>query len=370
LAALIPTGTADTARTARAALLTRAFEAVRGLLEYVPADAANGSPNPNGLPRVALIDLPAELWQVLLFWAVRHLRSGKAPEDLAPARAEITRFALFWRLCVYNEGRASAWSFSVLHKSGSDLTFPGADLYRMFVGDVDHERCANRLLPTHVMSALMVGTPSPTWRTFQERFVPEGAPRGYEQLGPAWWRGARRMLPWLQRDYVARAFPAYDPLSNRDDDLPYDLDHLCPQSDWAADWRLVQGRISEDTLRGRMGEGRFELGNAIGNLRIIDATTNRGDGDAAILDKLPFLRAAVGDPEAGPQMDAQAINPAHRDLWRAASGENQRWDAARLQAFQEAVERRSAWLYEQYFDTLGYAAWLTAEPAQREPDPT
>ncbi|MFC6046336.1 hypothetical protein ACFPYM_00600, partial [Methylobacterium hispanicum] len=359
LSQLIPTD----GEAADSALLTQAFRAACTLLEYAPAsDAAAGS-NPNGLPRTALVDLPTELWQVVLFWVVCGLRAGLTVADLCAARGELLRFALFWRLCVYNDGRAAAWSLKVLQEHQQTCTFPGRNLYRLCVGDADGERCANRLLPADVMTRFLVADPpAPAWRSAKERFACDEAPVGYEALASAWWWSARRLLPWLQRDYVASAFPHYDPLSDRDDDLPYDLDHLCPHADWGAHWAGLSGRIDAPAgIASAMRGWRSLLGNGIGNLRIVDASVNRGDGDIPLPAKVPGLADTQLTQEAAAAMAAMALDPAGRAMWLAASTPDGRWDEARLAAFQNAVERRSAELYRRYFEDLEFASWLQAD---------
>ena len=367
LSQLIPTD-GEAARSADSALLTRAFRAACTLLEYAPAsDAAASGSNPNGLPRAALVELPTELWQVVLFWVVRGLRAGWTIADLGAARAELLRFALFWRLCVYNDGRAAAWSLKVLQEHQQICAFPGQNLYRLCVGDVDGERCANRLLPADVMTRFLVADPPvPAWRSAQERFARDEAPVGYEALASAWWWCARKLLPWLQRDYVASAFPHYDPLSDRDDDLPYDLDHLCPQADWGAHWAGLSGRIEASASIARAMWGwRSLLGNGIGNLRIVDASVNRGDGDTPLPAKVPGLSDPQLTAEAAAAMAAMALDPAERALWLAASTPDDRWDEARLAAFQSAVERRSADLYRRYFEDLEFATWLQGDGVEQ-----
>ncbi|SEG64387.1 Protein of unknown function DUF262 [Methylobacterium sp. 190mf] len=364
LSSLIPV-TGHAQRDAQAARLTRAFQALRGLLQY------DAHTNPNGLPHVALVQLSAELWQVLLLWAVLRLDAGCSDADLASSRDELLRFTLFWRLCVYNEGRAAAWSYSLLRGRLSGEAFPAGALYARFIGVPSGEPCAYRLLPADTFERWLVGEAASVWRSVKQRFQPEGAPVGYEQLGLAWWRGARKMLPWLQRAYVAGAFPGYDPLSDRDDDLPYDLDHLCPQAHWTGDRRPVERAVAAgEQERRAMGAERYELGNAIGNLRLIAASENRSDGARPLAEKLIFLSDAPAAPELEVTMRHLGFDKADRPLWRVASGVNRHWDAARLEAFQQAVELRSARLYALLYDELGFDTWISAvAAAENDPAP-
>lgn len=361
LAELIPTDVINDPDTARAALLTRAFAVVRDLLEYAPASCPTGRPNPNGLPRVGLVELPSDLWQVLLFWAVQGLRGGRQPADLAPAQDELVRFALFWQLCVTSGDRPSTRAFRVLQENKDPTHFPGAHLYRLLTGALEQEGCALPLVDADtVRRHLVADPPSPVWRSWKERFAPEGAPNGYMDLASTWWRAGNRMLPWLQRPYVAGAFPHYDPLSDRDEDLPYDVDHLCPKADWGANWLGLSSRVvCDQAARDAMGDRsrRWLLGDGIGNKRIIDASQNRSDGDQPLAKKLPALALPSADDKQA-QLEISVIETGDAALWLASSGSGGSWDEARLAAFQSAVERRAAQLYERYFRDLNFSVWL------------
>ncbi len=178
---------------------------------------------------------------------------------------------------------------------------------------------------------LVADPPTPAWRSARERFARDDAPVGYEALASAWWWSARKVLPWLQRDYVAFAFPHYDPLSDRDDDLPYDLDHLCPQADWGAHWSGLSGRIEATAIIATaMREWLSLLGNGIGNLRIVDASVNRGDGDTPLPAKMRGLADAYLTAEAAAKLAAIALDLDERALWLAASTPEKRWTETRL----------------------------------------
>ena len=71
----------------------------------------------------------------------------------------------------------------------------------------------------------------------------EGGDRN--DIGAHWWWNGRKLLPWLQRDYLRRAFPGYAPLTSHQYDLPYDVDHICPYKDWG-DWWSVRDRFETD----------------------------------------------------------------------------------------------------------------------------
>ena len=91
----------------------------------------------------------------------------------------------------------------------------------------------------------------------------------------------RRILLWLQRDYIASKFPGYDPTSDRDDDLPIDLDHLIPQDLFGFNWKGVSAKLDSDVtednvISDNFWRFRYTVGNSLGNYRWISSTENRG----------------------------------------------------------------------------------------------
>ncbi|WP_156898043.1 DUF262 domain-containing protein [Methylocapsa acidiphila] len=330
--------------------LSRSFEMVKGLLSY-DKDAGNF-----WMPDVLLTELPAELWQVLVFWAAKC----PDPTNLEFCRKEAVRFALFWHLCVSNNDKAANWAFEYIkdNKITSRADFPGAALYLRLIEAGDDESCATPLMQPCEFKRLLCKKVDPSWQTDVERFG-EGNKRNV--IGSHWWWYGKKILPWLQRDYIRDKFPGYAPLTNNEDDLPYDVDHICPWSDWGEDWRRVTQRIDVgNPARQKMRDNRNAVGNGIGNLRLIASWENRHDQDVAITVKMPFVEGrAEPTPDELRAMKASAFPPDDRALWRLAAGKDKRWNTGRLAAFQQAAEQRAAWLYECFHDDLGYEAWTS-----------
>lgn len=333
--------------------LRQSFATAKALLSH---DSGAGS---FWLPDVMLTMLPPELWQVLVFWATVHPVATN--QDFC--RQEAVRFALFWRLCVWNDDKAANIAFAYIKETKAETTsFPGAALYRRLIGDTRSEPLAHALLSSDEFKCRLCKDESVAWRTHKERFVENELSNDF---GSNWWWNGRRMLPWLQKDYIREAFPGYAPLSEHEDDLPYDFDHICPYKDWG-DWWSVRRRFEgvEPAMRQRMRDGRDAVGNEVGNLRIVDSSINKRDQDADIAEKMPF--AMTDDPSEvdRQKMAKSAFPPEHRALWKRVSRPgavaDRKWNHDRLAAFQRAVEQRAAWLYQGFYDELGYAAWTSA----------
>lgn len=308
------------------------------------------------IPPVLLVSLPAELWQVLSFWAWSHPNR----EYSMLSRQEAVRFALFWHLTVWNNKKAARWAFDYIKKNKEAAVFPGTALYELFAGNGE-DRCAHKLISPEEFTRKLCKEENSRWRTDAERFVEKD---NRNELGSHWWWNGKKMLPWLQKDYICTVFQDYVPLTDHEDDVPYDVDHMCPFKDWGDDWRNLHNRldVAED-LKEKVRVCRDAVGGGIGNLQLLASPVNRGRQADDIAVKMPFISREDQPPMAD---DAQAMAdfafaPEHREIWNRVSrpGEvnNRRWDEDRLKAFQRAVELRAAWLYQRFHDDLGYGSW-------------
>ena len=342
--------------TNRQGLLGSAFVAIKETLSWKDGCGAFW------MPDVVLASLSAELWDVLVFWAVRVLDAGR-DEDLAASREEVVRFALFWHVFGWNNEKSARWAIERLQDVREITRFPGSELYRKLTGTKD-DRCAYALIDASEFTRRLCKERDPSWRTDRERF----GEKERNEVGAHWWWNGRKALPWLQREYIVEAFPDYRPLSDHEDDLPYDVDHICPWND-CGDWWSVKDRIKalegKSDLAKRMRDGREAVGNGIGNLRLVDASTNKGDQDADIAEKMSFVIKAEPCERDKADMARFAFSPKDRALWEqvSCSGDvkQRQWDENRLAAFQQAVEERAAWLYNCYYNELGYAEWVPAK---------
>ena len=341
-------------------ILSKGFVVAKSLLAY------NGIVGGFWLPDVLLTALPAEFWQVLVLWATGHPPEAEN-QDLC--RQEAVRLALFWHLLVENHDKAAKWAFAHITNIGTDSTvFPGGALCQRFVGTIGGESCAQALVNPEEFERRLCKPPSSAWRTDAERFV-ENNRRNV--IGSHWWWYGKKVLPWLQRGYIHRAFPDYAPLTDHEDDLPYDVDHICPWAD-CGEWWSVRDRVdSDDKTKQKMRDERGAIANGIGNLRLINSSDNRHHGDVDISVKMPFVQCdePLGVCDEGAMAD-WAFAREHRALWKQVSRpglvKDRTWNNERLAAFQQAVETRSAWLYRRFYEDLGFAEWAEKEALSKK----
>ncbi len=353
---LIPSG--------RTGPLQQGFEAIKNILSFQEGEDAFW------LPDVLLATLPPGVWQVLVFWA-SSLPEGTQWNE---SRKEAVRFALFWRLCVWNDEKATVRCFEYLCdinkatvrrseylRDIGDKVFPAIKLYQILIGH-EGDKCAQDLISAEDFDKHFDALQeTPVWRTDADRFV---AGKIRNEMCARWWWNGKALLPWLQRDYIRKAFPDYAPLTDHEDDIPYDLDHVCPSNDWRQDWRLFQHRLdaevqNKEELRGT----RDQIGAGIGNLRLVGSAQNRGDGDTDVEEKMCFIKQKPESDKFKKGMKDWAFS-AEIAPWRLVSRSgavaDRKWNNERLQAFQVAVEKRAVYLYQRFHDDLEYSSWTSS----------
>jgi hypothetical protein len=343
--------------------LAEAFRALFHVLRY--QGATNLSDEDIGLPKVMFTRLSPNLLQVLLLWILQAKSDSVTIQD---HRADIIRFVMFWGLCVLNENKASARCFEEIKKAPTAVTMKA--LYELLVED--SEIAVHLASPREMRACRVRAKGSPCWLSHAERFDPKGAePVEPVKLARRWWESGEASLLWLQRAYLERSFPDFDPASGRDDDTPYDLDHMIPQSDWYH-WKSFSNRLREAGLEGRdldhMHTNRWVAGDALGNKWLVNFSTNRGWGKAPFGEKTEKLVDEVDrQSESELSYEDLAFDPAAAQVWLRASHPDGKWSKDRLISFQQAVEARTGWLYERFYTDLHFQEFESDCPASFSP---
>jgi hypothetical protein len=295
--------------------------------------------------------------QVLLRWIRIVQRSH--PVDLSAAlsesQSEILRFVMYWKLCVTDPKKASLLAFEVLALTKPEAGFPGREIYCSLLSK---EVAVPVLSPAWIKRTKGDVAFSPAdltrlrgWTRFDTRQTTTEE-KTVINLYQRWWGNGRTyvhpLLLWLQRETVA----GFDgsPVAGRDEDTPYDYDHICPANHWG-NWT---GEKRPDKLIDFLvdGDGHWRVGNSIGNMRVWQSERNRSDGAAA-----PSKKLELDNPETRGALLAQSsIDAAQIAGWTDCSGERS-WNEARVRAFQQVVEQRAFALYERFYTELGFLEW-------------
>jgi hypothetical protein len=309
-------------------LLEKALNTLRDGLSYHSED------RPNGLPAMLLACLPRELIDVLLLFAVKRGASQPWEQD---GRETLCAFALHWLLfvadnvkaawCTFQIAKDEKWSFS--KESISSL-----------IGEFERDGIARFLPGRNELSKLRAQVKEGDWRLrpWAERFTAVDGDRKIEQPGQALrvlssdGVRIRRALMWLQRRYIGRKFKDYDPTSDRDDDLPIDLDHIIPAGVFDFDWRYRNDRLNKEAVSEEFHWQRKTVGDSIGNFRWLDASENRKRG------KSGYTAIENNEDLVSDSADWNSIIPRGDD--------SQCWSLDNIATFQRLIDLRTIELYE------------------------
>ena len=329
-----------------------------------------------GLPPQGFILIKRPVLQVILRWLLMQpgFEEKTVEELLASAEAsreELLRYCLYSELALADQHRASQWAYSWLQRStkAPHSKFPGRELVAHLLerGAADGREVAWALPSVKQFRALVVCSrtddrPLLGWERFHlDAEDAERDPQRRQALNVCrrWWGQGGHQHPfllWLQRSYLQRWEQTLSD-SWSADETAYDYDHICPSAHWQG-WHgtsYTGDRLIDFLATARNG-GHWHVGNAIGNLRVWDASDNRSLGDSSAEEKLNLFEA----DESSLLLADSAIRPRQVTLWRACSYANSgsKWQLERVIAFQRAVEERTCDLYEDFFLGLQFDTWF------------
>lgn len=345
--------------------MKEAFYELEGVLRY-QVDS-----NQAGLPLLAFPLLGRPLLQVLLRWVRIAMQTGRGRELVRSSQMEILRFVLFWIMWVKDPNKASEVAFQEL-KVGSAEGFPAKAIYERLL----EQGVAFELLAPAALSNVpdLVRSPENTekpLRGWNGRFFVPGDSEEHQKkraFYARWWNKnggyVHPVLLWLQRTLVG-SMSSDDVRAGREDETPYDYDHICPSSHWLG-WTGKHADPTSLPLFCQDKDAHWRVGNSIGNLRVWDSVKNRSDGDVAPAIKLRLYEPTTQESHQPAQREllgSSAIPERHKAAWKECSRDETSkkvWDKVRATAFQEAVELRAFYLYERYFSDLDFDHWLTA----------
>lgn len=322
-----------------------------------------------GLPRHALPCLSRQLVQVLLRLAqVGYLEAQGTSQDEA-RRHEVLRLALYWWLCVHDHDKASLVAYRVIAQHSAIKDDIGREIMQAILQDsAGYALCSPIILSQRYGLTDTPATLSPSKARGESRFSPtdDAGDRLLCEFWRRWhapWTHRHPILLWLQRGYVAK-LPG-DPIAKREEDTPYDYDHILPANHWSGWTGVKSGARFIDYC-----EHAGIIGNSIGNIRIWGSSDNRSDGAASPAQKLLLVPQNSNEaPEALIErqatsttlMEASAIDTQHQSLWvrclPPAGKDNRFWNLERAKAFERAVEQRAFALYERFYEEPNFIAW-------------
>lgn len=336
----------------RSDVLSDAFTSLTILLKF---DEKN---NTCGLPLHAFPLLNRPLIQVLLRWIrIVQLKVFEGVDViLEQSRGEVLRFVMYWQLSVTDQRKASLIAFQQLKDEVSH--FPGKEMYNSFISEqvaipIFSPEKILEIKPDVVYSS--DATRLRGWERFDTQQANTEKVKQVVTLYQRWWGNGHYVHPlllWLQRKTVAEFDGS--PVAGREEDTPYDYDHICPANHWGNWTGSSKGNRLIDFLAKEDNGGHWRTGNSIGNLRVWQSGENRSYGDAAPSEKLKF-----DDPrERDKLLQQSAIDFSQIEDWKICSDGEKCWNETRTQAFQQVIEQRAFSLYKCFYSELDFSKWI------------
>ena len=325
-----------------------------------------------GLPRHALPHLSRPLVQVLLRLAQIGYLAGPDSVQNESRRCDALRFVLQWWLCIKDSRKASKKAYLVVADAILDEHLGETLGYRM-MDAILREGLALAMPNPSLLQARPGLTDSRVSHSTEiigsNRFNPFPDDEADKKLCDFWqhWCTSTTnrypLLLWLQRSYVVGMDG--DPVAGRDEDTPYDYDHILPHLHWG-DWTgYAKGTRILEFMR-----KPYVIGNCIGNIRAWGSSDNRSDGALAPAKKLhlvpeidseDLLMREARELRSLSLLESSAIEIDQAQLWincLPAKGAGDRcWSFERTKSFEIAVEQRAFSLYRRFYHEPDFQSW-------------
>ena len=326
--------------------LISTFDQLKTLIKYRGIDEQGVEDY--GIPDAMFPYLDKSVLQSVLFWLIKNQENQT---DIEESRLEIVRFILFWFVChkdAHSAYKASKIAIEIISREKG--LFPGTAIYQALTR-TDSDQPA-----LFIPLAELTGS---KYHSNQFHTPDERAKIHFSDntILYSHFTSRIKLLLWLQRKWIAHMYQsanAFNPMAGQDEDnVPYDFDHLVPQSNWSSLHGIEYSALIENNnLFSSHPYNRRTLGNSIGNYRVLDSSDNRSRGDCPL--DGDFL-------EENELWEKYAFHPDENEIqmWRKASPVNDChiWSDERLIAFQSAVESRVIDLYQRFFNELDFSAW-------------
>lgn len=327
--------------------LLRAFKIFISLIEY------DGTHNPKGIPKIMFPYLNLSMIQVVLHWIILN---SDYIELLNSSKSKVTRFVLFWLLCDGDSASSvKASKIAIKEITDSPSEFPEVEIYKKITEKNEYDK---RVFPALKYLSYECNKSKLNAERFREQH--ERAKHFFEEEYSSLYItfcAKKILLLWLQRAWIVSKFSvtSFLPVAGQDEDnVPYDFDHLVPQSNWSDLRGVPTNEVKNNNTIFTNSYHRRAIGNSIGNYRVMCSSENRARQDESLQDGLLKAEEEWGFYSFFPNDDVL-------EKWKVASPKKEvaaNWSDERLLAFQYAVESRTLTLYRCYFDEAGFSEYF------------
>lgn len=305
-----------------------------------------------GLPKHALCLIDIPMLETVLAWYYKA-----NPGNLNESRLPIVRFLLHSNLSVRDKNKASMACIKYLQENNG-IIFPDSKFIKL-LSDKDNNLAYQLPSPEELEEDKnLISAEGGKLRGWTRFHFPDSNEviKNNAAVYKLWWNRrnthSHPMLLWLQREYVYEKFEKCDALAGMGDETPYDYDHILPSAHWAGWTGNLKGtRFMDFRIDGDM-TGDSIIGNAIGNIHVLDSSDNRSLCDTAPHKKLYINKDSSAFRKSALIDEADEV----ARLWESASVVEDKdyrfWDAKRAGDFQRVVEYRTFSLYKKFYTDL------------------
>lgn len=309
-----------------------------------------------GIPKKLLLAIKPSLYHPVFVWIHKHRGNTELIKD---NRNNVLRYLIYCFLTVEKYDKVSKIAIETIKQSEAS-GFPDKEIYNNLV---------------HAQLTVAIPSPNDFAKPFE---VPvDGFLRHWNEvfnltgdkfnLFRQWfWHESKELLLWFQRANATKWFVGYDPTSGDAFDTPYDWDHIMPRSHLITSGASPVTHSNIKELNNKFDWNRSNYVNSIGNYRLWPLWGNRSDGNKCHTKKLRMENPNCISDSVAIELDlfsmqdflnASAISPIDEQLWKDAGGDVRDWPEDRRIAWQNAVERRVCYLYEQLYTTFNFHEW-------------
>lgn len=310
-----------------------------------------------GLPRKLLLSIKPTMLHPVLIW----LNQNDSNDD--ENRVPIIRYLIYSFLGVIEKqhDKASKKTVEIL-KSSKDM-FPDKEIYKHWL----KEKIAIPIPTVKIFKSTLGDDDGKGFlRFWHEIMGNDGDP--YRDFRKTFWY-KKELLLWFQRDFYSKWFVGYNPMSNDAFDTPYDYDHIVPYSHLINSGSFIKTGSDDAIGAKKFSDCRYSYVNSIGNFRMWPSWANRSDNNNCHTKKMRMNNEIEFDQVAtelsfksnNDFILASSINPDDIELWKKAGGKPMDWNQDRRKAWQEAVEKRVLFLFQNFYDSFEFSKWTNEE---------
>ena len=320
--------------------------------------------NDIGLPRKMVLLIKPVLLHPVFIWIHSNIENI---ELLEKSRINILRYLIYSFITIDNSSiarKVSKAAVSVIEGNRNEL-FPDIKIYTSMVGELTAPLPTLDVFlnPFKISADGFLRHWGDVFKIKLDDGIIEDDSNAFRW---GFWQ-KKELLLWFQRAYSSKWFIGYNPMSDDNYDTPFDYDHIIPRSHLISQGGVLN--IYSQDERGAIFAhdwNRDYYINSIGNYRLWPLWGNRSDNNICHTEKLRMDLTDLSNDNTAKELGlnssadfllASAISIDDTARWYNAGGKVKDWPEKRRIAWQDAVERRVCYLYEELYSVFDFKVW-------------